>query len=216
MRYLVLLFSLASLRASTALALALALCLLPSSAVAHSPVPGIAGFYTGILHPLSTPGQLLGLLSLGLMLGFRWPQWFAWAALSFAVSCLLGIYLGQLGFMPNWSELVLLVLAALAAALAALYPSGYFVAFVAFSSVCGFLIGVLSTPDPGPLNDTIITLAGSFVGANIALIYASGGIGWLQERFIQQWMHVGLRVVAAWIATISVLAALLALAAEQT
>jgi hypothetical protein len=150
------------------------------------------------------------------MLGFRWPQWFAWAALAFAVSCLLGICLGQLGFVPNWSELVLLVLAALAAALAALYPSGYFVAFVVFSSVCGFLIGVLSTPDPGPLNDTIITLAGSFVGANIALIYATGGIGWLHERFTQQWVHVGLRVVAAWIAAISVLAALLALAPEQS
>ena len=216
MRYLVLLSSLASLRASSAIALAFAICLLPSSAVAHSPVPGIAGFYTGVLHPLSTPGQLLSLLSLGLMLGFRWPQWFGWAALAFAVSCLLGICLGQLGFVPNWSELVLLVLAALAAALAALYPSGYFVAFLVFSSVCGFLIGVLSTPDPGPLNDTIITLAGSFVGANIVLIYASGGIGSLQERFTQQWMHVGLRVVAAWIAAISVLAALLTLATGQS
>ena len=208
--------SLASRRASTALALAFAVCLLPNSAVAHSPVPGIAGFYTGLLHPLSTPGQLLGVLSLGLMLGFRWPQWFGWAALAFAVSCLIGICLGQFGFVPNWSEFALLVLAASVATLAALYPSGNFVAVLAFSTACGFLIGVLSTPDPGPLNDTIITLSGSFVGANIALIYATGGIGWLHERFTQHWMHVGLRVVAAWTAAISLLAALLALATEQT
>ncbi len=211
-----LLSSLASLRASAALALALAVCLLSNPAFAHSPVPGFAGFYTGLLHPLSTPGQLLGFLSLGLMLGFRWPQWFAWASLSFAVSCLLGIVLGQLGFMPTWSELVLLLLATLAAALAALYPSGILTVFLAFSGVCGFLIGVLSTPDPGPLNDTIITLSGSFVGANLALIYAAGGIGWLQERYNQQWVRIGLRVVAAWIAAISVLSALLALTPQQS
>lgn len=202
-------------RASTALALAFAVCLLPNPAVAHSPVPGFAGFYTGMLHPISTPGQLLGLLSLGLMLGFRWPQWFAWASLSFAVSCLLGILLGQMGFMPTWSERVLLLLAALAAALAALYPTGILAVFLAFSGACGFLIGILSTPDPGPLNDTIITLSGSFVGANFALIYAAGGIGWLQERYTQQWLRIGIRVVAAWIAAISVLSALLALATQQ-
>jgi urease accessory protein len=211
----VLLSSLASLRASAALALALAVCLLPNSAFAHSPVPGFAGFYTGLLHPLSTPGQLLGLLSLGLMLGLRWPQWFAWSWLWFAASCLLGIILGQLGFMATWSELVLLLLAASAAALAALYPSGILAVCFAFSGICGFLIGVLSTPDPGPLNDTIITLSGSFVGANFALIYAAGGIGWLQERYTQQWLRIGIRVVAAWIAAISVLSALLALATEQ-
>ena len=178
-------------------------------------MPGFAGFYTGMLHPLSTPGQLLGLLSLGLMLGSRWPQWFAWSWLSFAASCLLGIFLGQLGFTPTWSEVALLTMATMASVLAALYPSGFLVACVGFSCVCGFLVGVLSTPDPGPVNDTILTLTGSFVGANLALIYAAGGIGWLHERYSQQWVRIGLRVVAAWIAAISVLSALLALAPQQ-
>jgi uncharacterized RDD family membrane protein YckC len=149
------------------------------------------------------------------MLGFRWPQWFAWSWLSFAASCLLGIFLGQLGFTPTWSEVALLTIATMASVLAALYPSGFLLVFLSFSGVCGFLIGVLSTPDPGPLSDTIITLSGSFVGANLALIYAVGGIGWLHERYSQQWVRIGLRVVAAWIAAISVLSALLALAPQQ-
>jgi hydrogenase/urease accessory protein HupE len=196
------------------LALALVACLAPGSAAAHSPVPGLAGFYTGMLHPLSTPGQLLGLLALGLMLGLRWPQWCALAWLSFAVSALLGICLGQVGFVPTWGEAALLILAVSAAALAALHPPGFLTLFLLFSGLCGLLIGALSTPDPGPVRDTIITLAGSFVGANIALIYVTGGIGWLRERFTQHWAHVGLRVVAAWIAAISVLSALIALDAQ--
>ena len=109
----------------------------------------------------------------------------------------------------------MLTMATMASVLAALYPSGFLVACVGFSCVCGFLVGVLSTPDPGPVNDTILTLTGSFVGANLALIYAAGGIGWLQERYTQQWVRIGLRVVAAWIAAISVLSALLALAPQQ-
>ena len=61
-----------------------------------------------------------------------------------------------------------------------------------------------------------VTGGTGFVGANLALIYATGGIGWLQERFTQQWVQIALRVLAAWVAAISVLAALLALANPQT
>jgi hypothetical protein len=215
LRCLALRSSLASRRAFFPLALAVAGCLLPNPAAAHSPVPGLAGFYAGMLHPLSTQGQLLGLLALALMLGLRWPQWCALAWLSFALSSLLGICLGQFGFVPTWGDPVLLAVAVFAATLAALYPSGFLAAYLVFSVVCGFLIGVLSTPDPGPFKDTIITLAGCFVGANLALIYVSAGVGWLRERFTQHWAHVGLRVVAAWIAAISVLSALLALAAQR-
>ena len=66
-------------------------------------------------------------------------------------------------------------------------------------------MGIVSTPDPGPLGAMIITIAGTYVGANLALFYATGGIGWLRDRFNKPWALIGLRIIAAWIATISCL-----------
>jgi hydrogenase/urease accessory protein HupE len=202
-------------RAISGSALAAALCLLPNTAAAHSPVPGLAGFYTGMLHPLSTPGQLLGLLALGLMLGAKWPRWFAAPGLAFAIFCLVGMGLGQLGFVPTWADGGLLIVASLAAAFAALYPPGILTVFVLLTSAAGLLLGVQSTPDPGLLKATLISLAGSLVGANLALLYISGGVGWLRERFTQPWVQTGMRVLAAWLTAISVLSALLAFATQQ-
>jgi hydrogenase/urease accessory protein HupE len=189
------------------IAVVLAGGLLSRDALAHSPVPGIEGFYTGLLHPISTPEQVLALLALGMMLGLRWPSWFKVSFFVFASSTLLGIFLGQLGIAQGIAESTLLLVAVVAATLSALYPPGLFALFVILPSIAGALIGFLSTPDPGFLTATIVNLFGSFVGANLALLYIGGGVGWFRERFKGQWSQIGLRIIAAWIAAISVLAA---------
>jgi hypothetical protein len=56
----------------------------------------------------------------------------------------------------------------------------------------GLFLGMVSTPDPGPLGAMIITIAGTFVGANLAFFYTSGGIGWLRDRFDKPWALIGL------------------------
>jgi hydrogenase/urease accessory protein HupE len=179
----------------------------PTVALAHSPMPGFEGFYVGMLHPLSTPGQLLALLAVGLMLGHRFPERFAVPWLVFAVALLLGIILGQTGVKLGYEETLLLSMAAAAAALSALIPSGFWVAFVLLCGAAGVSIGLLSTPDAGSFRDTLFTLAGSFVGANLALLYLSGGTGMLLDRFPQRWLHLGFRIVGAWIAAISLMMA---------
>ncbi len=186
---------------------AFALCsslLFPRDTLAHSPIPGIEGFYIGILHPLSTPSQLLALLAMGVMLGLRWPKWFSVSWVTFAAAMLLGMGLGQFGVMPGGEPMLLLV-AILAAILSALYPTGFLTTFVILLGVCGMLIGVLSIPDKGSLRATIITLLGSLVGSNLALLYMASGVGWLRERFAQQWLRIGLRIIAAWMAAIGIL-----------
>jgi hydrogenase/urease accessory protein HupE len=185
-------------------------CLLSLDALAHSPFPGIKGFYTGLLHPISTPEQVLALLALGIMLGLRWPGWFKVPFLAFASATLLGILLGQLDISRVFVEPLLLLVAVVAATLSALYPTGLFALFVILASITGALIGLLSTPDSGSLTATVVTLVGSFVGANLALLYISGGVGEFQARFKQQWSRIGLRIVAAWLAAISVIMASLA------
>ena len=183
--------------------------LLSPEALAHSSVPGMKGFWAGLLHPFSTPEQLLALLALGMMLGLRWPDWFKAPAFAFASSMLLGMLLGQLGIAQEITASALLLVAVAAAMLSALYPSGLFALFVILPGIAGACIGLLSTPDPGALTATIVSLFGSFVGASLALLYISGGVAAFRERFKAQWSRIGLRVLAAWIATISILMAAL-------
>jgi hydrogenase/urease accessory protein HupE len=173
-------------------------------------LPGIEGFYVGLLHPLSVPGQLMALLSLGVLVGLSPRERVVASFATFAASMLLGIIFGQFGVTWGWEEFVLLLAATLAATLSAIRPKRLYTLSIFLLGIGGFLLGLLSTPDPGPIRSTIITLSGSFVGACIALLYLLGLVNWFQQRFTQQWAQIGLRIVAAWLAAISVLMASLA------
>ena len=52
---------------------------------------------------------------------------------------------------------------------------------------------------------TIVTLVGSYVGANLAISYIALGVGWISERYSWNGLQIGFRIVAAWIAAISVI-----------
>lgn len=170
-------------------------------------MPGFEGFYVGMLHPLSTAGQVFALLATGLMLGQRFPERVPLSWITFALALIAGMSLGQAGFELEYAETLLFSIAVAAASLSALYPSGLFLAFVLICGSAGLAIGLLSTPDEGVFRDTLFTLAGSFVGANLALIYVSGGMGALLDRFKQQWVRLGFRIVGAWIAAIALMMA---------
>ncbi len=163
------------------------------------------GLYVGMLHPLSTPPQLLALLALGLMLGQQFPRDFLACWIVFAICCFAGMFLGQTVGIQGTENAWLLAICAIAASLAALLPIGLFLPWLVLAGGGGLLVGVVSTPDPGPWRETIISLAGSFVGANLALLFSTGGVGWLTERFTQPWVRIGLRIIAAWISAISFL-----------
>lgn len=188
---------------------------LPGQGLAHSPIPGIKGFYIGLLHPLTSPAQVLALLALGVAFGLRWPRLFAMAWAAFAGCYLVGIALGQAGVPVASAEPALLALAFATGAFAALWPSGPAAPLIAAAGAAGLLIGIVSTPDPGSLRSTVITLTGSFVGAVVALLYAAGGLGWLYERTSAAWLRIGFRIAAAWISAIAALILALALAAPR-
>lgn len=185
--------------------MALAPALLPASAAAHSPLPGIEGFYSGLVHPLTSPAQVLVLLALGLLFAQRWPGPFPLAWVVFGGGCLCGVALGQAGVPTGPAEPIALALALATGTLAALWPSGPVAPPILAAGVAGLLIGLVSTPDPGSLRSTLITLTGSLVGAVLALLYAAGGLGWLHEKMGTSWAQVGFRIAAAWTATIAAL-----------
>ena len=152
----------------------------------------------------------MALVSLGVIVGLSPQERLAASYATFAATMLLGIILGQYGVTLGWEEIALLLIATLAATLSAIRPERLYLLSIFLSGIGGFLLGLLSTPDPGPIRSTIITLAGSLVGACIALFYLLGLVSWFQQRFTQQWAQIGMRIVAAWLAAISVLMASLA------
>lgn len=188
-----------------AAAAALAVALLPAPAWAHSPIPGIEGFYVGLVHPLTTPAQIFALLALGVFFGQRREN-VAWrAVVAFACAVLAGIALGVSGTPNGLAEPVLLVLALFVGVTAALWPASPVSLGVAAAGASGFLIGLASIPDPGPMRATIVTLSGSFVGASVLLLYCIGGLFWLREKATWSWVPIGFRVAAAWISAIAAL-----------
>lgn len=169
---------------------------------AHSPVPGIKGFYIGLLHPFSTPPQALMMIGLGLLVGAFSVKKVQWLLGSFALASLVGLLLGQSSVNLDTA---LFALAFCTFAFAALAPGKIAALAIVLTAIGGFLIGEASIPDAGPARDRFFTMSGSIVGANIGLLYLWGITRGLRERFTQEWVAIALRVVAAWGGAISLL-----------
>lgn len=186
-------------------AVALVGLLVPGIAWAHSSTPGMEGFYVGLLHPLKTPAQVLAFIALGLALGQGWPDSFKRSLPAFVLSLGAGIAVA-LGLGVVFAPDLPLIAAAFAAAvLAAATRPVPRLPTILLSAGTGALVGFASVPDPGPWRATAITLAGSVVGANLALFYVSGGVGWVRQRLDRPWAHIGWRVVSSWVAAIACL-----------
>lgn len=178
-------------------------------ALAHSPIDGIEGFYTGLLHPLSSAGQVLVLLALGLAVGCAGKAVFAPAWGVFAALAVTGIVWGQVAGLTGHEETALIGVALVTCVVIAAAPpasrrDSWFPPVIV-AAVAGLLLGLASTPEDGPTQATLITVVGSFTGLNFALIYAAGSIGWLRDRYTQPWALVGFRVMASWVAAVALI-----------
>jgi hydrogenase/urease accessory protein HupE len=184
-----------------------ACALLPATAAAHAALPGIEGFYRGLIHPLSTAPPLLALLAIGVALGHRWPRSFFAGWLLCAVGLALGLGVGRVVSEATLTaaDVTLLFLAAVAASLAVAAPGRLPRFCQVLARASGIAIGIVTTPDPGPAIAIAVMIAGTYLGANLSLLYAGFAVGWLADRFRQPWMKIGLRVLAAWIAAVAVL-----------
>lgn len=166
---------------------------------AHSSFPGIEGFYVGFLHPFSTPAQALVILGLGFLAGGFDAARTRWHLGAFLAAILIGMFLGN----GSDQDVSLFAVAFLACAWAALAPGRILPLTVGLVAIGGLLIGIVSVPDPGPLRDRVITMAGSLVGANIGFLYVFGIVLLIRERFAREWVRIALRIAAAWTGAIS-------------
>ncbi len=177
----------------------IALLFLTSPAYAHSPIPGVLGFYHGLLHPFSTPSQALLMLGLGLLAGGFEKTFARWFLLAFFLSLIAGL----IGPYAGLTDVALYALAIVVSALAAVSHKRLFPLAVLCVAIGGYLIGTVSVPDGGLLRDRVIVMSGSFLGANLSLLYISGLIYLVNERVSWDWTPIAFRVAAAWIAAVS-------------
>ena len=188
----------------------LPLALAPGQAAAHAPVPGIEGFYIGLLHPFSTPSQALLMVGLGLLVGGFAVNKVAPLLGAFLVFSLVGLFMGS----AEWNfKTPMFVVAFLACALAALLPGKLQPVAIALCAIAGFLVGSTSIPDAGPVRDRVATMSGSMVGANVGLLYLFGVALVINERFTWPWVRVAFRIAAAWLGAIALVMLALAYAA---
>ncbi|MGI9399997.1 MAG: HupE/UreJ family protein [Rhizobiaceae bacterium] len=171
-----------------------------SPAHAHSPFPGIEGFYVGLIHPFSTPSQALLMFGLGLLIGGFETQKVRWLLAAFVAATFAGILMGP-GSIEF--ETAMFAIAFVACAWAALVPGKLLPIAVVLPAIGGVLIGMASVPDPGPAIDRLVTMFGSIVGANIGLVYIWAIIYIVKERYSWAWVDIGFRVLAAWLGAIS-------------
>ncbi len=180
-------------------------------ACAHSPVPGIEGFYVGLLHPFSTPSQALLMFGLALLVSGFAVDKTRWNLAAFLIATFAGLFAGS---ATSDLDVPMFTVAFAAAGLFALATGKVLPLAVSLAAIGGFLVGEASIPDDGPVRDRVITMAGSIVGANLGLLYLFGIMHVIKERYTWPWVSIAFRVAAAWIGAIALLMLALGLAQD--
>ncbi len=180
-------------------AAALTLTLSAASAQAHSPMPGIEGFYVGFLHPLTEPAQLMLLVALGVLVGARARavrgRSMALLALGAGLGLALGGIAGASADRAPWLAGMVMVLASVA-----LYPRncpGWL--GMTLAAAAGLMLGLACVPDPGRWRDVTVTAVGSWCGISYFALLTVGATIELLRRWPGIATRVGVQVAAAWL-----------------
>lgn len=180
-----------------AIALFLAICLLPTAAEAHTGLQGMGSFWSGVAHLLVSLDQLAFLLGLAIWTSFQDARLDATIIRAAFIAVLAGAWIGAeftFGTGPNFLALgaVLMMLVGLAGSFSlkvGVLP------LLGLASIGGLFCGAANA-DPAPgMTVALFALGGSIAAASV-LSY-----GLLAARRLESpWGSVARRAGASWIA----------------
>jgi hypothetical protein len=174
---------------------------MPCSAEAHYVIEGVGGFPGGFLHPLLAPAHSLLLVGLGLLIGQQSARDRRILILLFVLAALGAIVAVAFAATADNADLAVLLAATLAGLLAA---AGYRLPVVVPALIAAPAAAALildSVPAVISPSETLLALAGSLIAAGAALFLVTAVTAEPQH----QWQRIGVRILAAWIATVAIL-----------
>lgn len=182
-------------------ALGAALLALPGVAHAHLVTSGLGPFYDGALHLLLSPGDVLGVLALGLLAGLRGAPAGRLTVVILPTAWLLAGLAG-LGLAPEvdlaWLSIGLLLLLGLLVATDAKLPP---VALGGLAGAYGVLHGALNGAALAAAGAGAVELFGIVLTALFLTLLTAAAVVPLQAL----WARVVVRVAGSWIAAVGML-----------
>jgi hydrogenase/urease accessory protein HupE len=183
------------------LPLAAGLLALPGTAWAHLVTSGLGPFYDGALHLLLSPGDLLGLVAMGLLAGLRGARAGRLTVITLPTAWLLAGLLGlALPSAPDlgWLGIAsLLVVGLLVAADARLPPAGV----GALAGAYGALHGLHNGTALVSMGAGTTALLGIVLTALVTSLLVAAAVVPLRVL----WARVAVRVAGSWVAAVGVL-----------
>ena len=170
--------------------------------LAHITFPGGGNFINGVLHPIATPTHLILLVAVILFLGQSVPLrmerpilWIPLAGVTGLAGCLWM-------HSPGWWPVVLSV-AALGVSLSAVCAFPLTLVWRApLAALAIFLIGLDSSSELTGRAPIAAFTAGT---AMVLIFWTLNAAYYVSCRPDRPWAHIGLRIVSAWIAAVSIM-----------
>jgi urease accessory protein len=165
-------------------------------------IDGLGAFYGGLLHPVLTPTHGLGLVGLGLLIGRQPADQRRLPRRLFALGLAGGLLALALAVGETPAGTVLLAAVAITGALVAAGLRLPALVLGALAALMGAAIGLDSPPEVVSLQDAVVMLIGTGLGALIGL----GVVIELAARMARDWQLIGVRVLGSWTAASALLA----------
>jgi urease accessory protein len=178
-----------------------------ASARAHSPVPGIGDFYSGMLHPFLVPAQLLALVALGLMVGQYAPRSARYALPAFVLVLLAALFFP----LPVLPELNLPYIALACGIFAVLALDSGAIGPAVFAALTAMVIGGNVRADFAFFEPSWLAFSGTALSIVLILILCSG----LAAVLRKPWKGIAVRVLGSWISAVSLMLIALSYVQQQ-
>ena len=167
-----------------------------------TPIEGLGSFYGGLLHPVLTPTHALALFGLGLLIGQQPADRRRLPQRLFVLGLTGGLVALAFAVGETPANAVLLAAVAITGALVA---AGFRLPVLVLGPLAGLMgaaIGLDSPPEVISLEDAVVMLIGTGLGALIGL----GVVTEVAARMARDWQLIGVRVLGSWTAASALLA----------
>jgi hypothetical protein len=159
-------------------------------------------FLTGLLQPVLTPSHALALFGLGLLIGRQPTEERLLPQMGFALGLAAALLALALAVGETPADAVLLVGVAISGALVAAAIRPPLMMLGPLAAAIGAAIGLDSPPEVISLEDAVVMLIGTGLGALIGL----GVVTEVAARMARDWQLIGVRVLGSWTAASALLA----------